>query len=622
MSDEHPSLFTIGATSDINESAHHQPLVSCKFNGVEFPALIDTGSMKSILGKRAFQKISQSCAERNQALPVVRSATNDCISVTGDPLKFSGVTCLKISFPGNSFQYLGNFMICDNVLQSLQCILGWDFLASNGLQLSLAEGSYFLVGPHGGTSLTPLSSCPGKHPSNLSAAISPPLGGPSFTQSSDRGPVFVTLANNVILPPRTESIINARIPASCSDQLGMVCNLDESSELVYATAYSLSQATNRNVPIRILNSSESSTELHQGQKIAKFWPVVESVSVSQCASSDNDICASVTDNTQISPDTLAELHAAISPNLDSQEKAQLLQTLLSFSDVFSNSLGHTTVTAHKVDTGDAHPIRQYPRRLPYHYRDEVDKQVQEMLSQGVVEPSTSPWASPIVLVKKKDGSYRFCVDYRKLNLVTKQDAHPLPRVDDLLDSLNGYKMFSTLDLRSGYWQLSMHPDDREKTAFITHNGLYEFLRMPYGLSTAPATFSRAIDIVLSGLTYEMCLCYFDDVIIFSKNMEDHCHRLQSVLQRFRYHNLRVKASKCSFGADRVTYLGHVVSSQGVHTDPSKTKRVEELSAPSNVDSLRSFFGSCRVLPEIYPPFCNGCFTFDRFAQKEYHLFMD
>ena len=128
----------------------------------------------------------------------------------------------------------------------------------------------------------------------------------------------------------------------------MMCNLDESSELVYATAYCLSQATNRNVPIRILNSSESNTELHQGQKIAKFWPVVESVSVSQCASSDNDICASVTDNTQISPDTLAELHAAISPNLDSQEKAQLLQTLLSFSDVFNNSLGHTTATAHKV----------------------------------------------------------------------------------------------------------------------------------------------------------------------------------------------------------------------------------------------------------------------------------
>ena len=165
-----------------------------------------------------------------------------------------------------------------------------------------------------------------------------------------------------------------------------------------------------------------------------------------------------------------------------------------------------------------------------------------MLSQGVIQPSTSPWSSPIVLVKKKDGSYHFCIDYRKLHLVTKQDANPLPRVDDLLYALNGYNMFSTLDLRSGYWQVSMRSEDREKTAFMTPNGLYEFLRMPYGLSTAPATFSCAISIILSGLTYEMCLCYFDDVIVFSTDIHQHCQRLSTVLQRFRDQNLRVKAS--------------------------------------------------------------------------------
>ena len=154
-----------------------------------------------------------------------------------------------------------------------------------------------------------------------------------------------------------------------------------------------------------------------------------------------------------------------------------------------------------------------------------------------MRPSTSPWASPVVLVKKKDGSYRFCVDYRKLNLVTEQDAHPLPRVDDLIDSLSGHCLFSTLDLRSGYWQVSMSPEDQEKTAFITPNGLYEFLRMPYGLCTAPATFTRALSIILSGLSYDICLCYFDDVIIFSKTITEHCKRLRTVLQRFRDHGL-------------------------------------------------------------------------------------
>ena len=157
--------------------------------------------------------------------------------------------------------------------------------------------------------------------------------------------------------------------------------------------------------------------------------------------------------------------------------------MLSFPDVFNDGLGDTSVLPHGINTGDSLQIKQHPRRLPYHYRGEIHKQVNEMLEKGVIQPSTSPWASPVVLVKKKDGAYRFCVDYRKLNLVTKQDAHPLPRVNDLLDSLNNNKLFRTLDLRSGYGHVSMTSVDREKTAFITPGGLFEFLRMPYGLST-------------------------------------------------------------------------------------------------------------------------------------------
>ena len=167
-----------------------------------------------------------------------------------------------------------------------------------------------------------------------------------------------------------------------------------------------------------------------------------------------------------------------------------------------------------------------------------------MLEQGVIQPSNSPWASPIVLVKKKDGKYRFCVDYRKLNSVTQNDAHPLPRIDDLLDSLHGSVMFSTLDLRSGYWQINMHPDDREKTAFATPDALWEFLRIPFGLSNACATFQLALEIVLSGLTLDTCLCYFDDIIIPSNSLTQQCDRLSAVLTRFRQHNLRVIASKC------------------------------------------------------------------------------
>ena len=221
---------------------------------------------------------------------------------------------------------------------------------------------------------------------------------------------------------------------------------------------------------------------------------------------------------------------------------------------------------------------------------------------GVIQPSTSPWSSPIVLVKKKDGSYRFCIDYRKLNSITKIDAHPLPRVDDLLEALNGNTIFSNLDLCSCYWQVGMHPGDCEKTAFSTPGGLYEFLRLPYGLSNAPATFARAIGIVLSGLTYTECLCYFNDVIIFSKTMPEHCMHLTFVLNRFCQHNLRVKATKCSFGADKVVYLGHTVSHEGIHTDPRKIQVIKALPPPSNLENLRSFLGLAGYYRKFIPDF--------------------
>ena len=193
----------------------------------------------------------------------------------------------------------------------------------------------------------------------------------------------------------------------------------------------------------------------------------------------------------ISAKVRGDLSSAPSSSLDDRGRKLILNTFLKFSDVFEESLGQTQVTSHRIDAGNATLVRQPLRRLPYAFREETKSQVHDMLEQGVIQPSNSPWASPIVLVKKKDGKYRFCVDYRKLNSVTQKDAHPLPRIDDLLDFLHGSVMFSTLDLRSGYWQINMHPDDREKTAFATPDGLWEFLRMPFGLSNACATFSAS-----------------------------------------------------------------------------------------------------------------------------------
>ncbi|PIK59004.1 putative thy-1 membrane glycoprotein isoform X1 [Apostichopus japonicus] len=243
---------------------------------------------------------------------------------------------------------------------------------------------------------------------------------------------------------------------------------------------------------------------------------------------------------------------------------------------------------------------------------EVKQHIRDMLEHGVIKESHSPWAAPIVIVKKKDGSLRFCVDYRKLNAKTRKDAHPLPRIEEALDALNNAQYFSTLDLASGYWQIAMHPSDEEKTAFTTPMGLYEFTRMPFGLTNAPATFQRYMESCLGDLHYETLLIYIDDIIVFSRNFETHLQRLDEVFQRLEKHGLKIKPSKCHLFQEEIGYLGHVVSSKGIATDPEKTAVVEKWEAPRNAKEVRSFLG----LAGYYRRFIKG---FSKIAGPLYDL---
>ena len=209
-------------------------------------------------------------------------------------------------------------------------------------------------------------------------------------------------------------------------------------------AYSVSSANNRSVPVRLINTNNEVCELHKSQGVADFCPINSAMPPDLPATNRQ---ALVGGTLNVSNEVSNELSSALSSTLSPCERNTFLTTLLCYADVFEHSLGHTTAVRHKINTGDSPPIHQRPRRLPYAYRKETDDQIRDMLDQGVIQPSISPWASPIVLVRKKDGKYRLCVDYRKLNSVTKRDARPLPRVHDLLDALQGYDLFITLDLR-------------------------------------------------------------------------------------------------------------------------------------------------------------------------------
>jgi hypothetical protein len=265
-----------------------------------------------------------------------------------------------------------------------------------------------------------------------------------------------------------------------------------------------------------------------------------------------------------------------------------------YQDTFvgpDGKVGTTNLVQHTIDTGEAKPIRQPVRRFGFADRDIEDTELEKLLAEGKIIPSRSPWASPIVLVKKKDGSTRLCCDYRRLNDVTVKDAYPLPRIQDALASLSGSTWFSTMDCAQGYWQIGMAPEDRHKTAICTHKGLFEWTVMSFGLCNAPSTFERAIEAILGDIIWSKCLVYLDDIISLGATWEDQLGNLRAVLDRLRSAGLKLKPSKCCFFTQRVNYLGHVVTDKGVAPDPAKVEAITKWHAPTNIKELRGFLGT-------------------------------
>ena len=288
-------------------------------------------------------------------------------------------------------------------------------------------------------------------------------------------------------------------------------------------------------------------------------------------------------------------------DMEEPKRIQLQEVLLSFPAVLATTPGRTNLVRHHVSVGDAIPIQQKPYRVPYAQRDLVKRELDLMLKADVIRPSVSPWASPIVLVTKKDGDVRFCVDYRKLNQVAKFDAYPMPRTEELIDTIGPAEVISTLDLAKGYWQIPMDEGSKEKTAFTTPFGLYEFQVMPFGLHSAPATFQRMMNYVLRDC-WSFARAYIDDIVIFSRSWQEHIGHLRQVFNCLQEAQLTVNLSKCQFGKSEVHYLGHVIGRGTVKPDPQKLEAVNSYPVPVSKKEVRAFLGLAGYYRRFVPHF--------------------
>jgi hypothetical protein len=299
-------------------------------------------------------------------------------------------------------------------------------------------------------------------------------------------------------------------------------------------------------------------------------------------------------------------------NTTSHEEFQ--HVLQAFAEVFDEPQGlppHRSADHEIPLLPGSKPPNIRPYRMSYNQKNTIEKTIAQLLKNGEIQPSTSPFSSPLILVRKKDKSWRLCVDFRGLNDLTVKNKFPIPVIEDLLDELHGAIIFSKIDLRSGYHQIRMKDEDAHKMAFSTHLGHYEYLVMPFGLSNAPATFQQLMNNLFAKFLRKFVLVFFDDILVYSSSKEQHKQHLKAVLQVLRDNQLKAKLEKCTFGQPSVEYLGHIISGQGVATDPSKIKDIMEWKTPKTLKKLRGFLG----LTGYYRRFIQGYSTI---SQPLYH----
>ena len=411
-------------------------------------------------------------------------------------------------------------------------------------------------------------------------------------------PFYANVRKRTALPPGGMRFVRTDVPCTIGDVWVVTKSFSSQSSREWIIPNCLVTASKRALYIPVVNLSNQPLQWNEGNALATVELLCTSVIPLNTANDVSDsVCSvAVSSSSPPIPDEIKR-NLVVGENVTTEERERLFEHLDRHSDSFVDKKSVPTHgIEHCIDTGDCRPIGSTLRRTSACECRLISSQVNDMLEKDVIERSTSPWAAQVVMVPKKDGSRRFCIDYRPINSKTRRDLYPLPRIDEILERVTsagdkkGDKFMSSLDLKNGFWQVPIRECDREKTAFVTADGLFHFKRMPFGLCNSPATFQRLMDQVLRHLRWTHCLVYLDDIAIFADSFEDHLDRLDAVLTALRAAGLKLNPAKCIFATDSMRYLGHLIDRRGIRPDPRKLEAIDRFPIPRDTSSLKSFLG--------------------------------
>ena len=498
--------------------------------------------------------------------PELIPTTGRIVASNGGELNLYGMAKLQINIQGIHVEH--EFWVCDNEESG---ILGITFMEEANVVIDVGRRRVFI--------------------GNKSVMLFDDKGKPLHSK--------VISSKTVHIPPGREALISGRVCSRRNNNNTSAtlepafCTFRKTGALIARVTVDTSKV---NVPVRVFNPCDEHVTIYKNSTMG-ILTEIDQIKPFEPNTNSQMGCTNTVSNDEV-PEHLADLYSRSVDGLSESEKLKLRFLLSEYSDVFardSYDIGHTDVVTHHIETGNEPPVKQRPRRLPMVQLEELKKQVEDLKSRNIIRESHSNWASNVILVKKKDSTWRLCVDYRELNTKTKnQDPYILPRIDDTLDALAHAQYFCTLDLIQGYHQIELTESSKPKTAFITPRltpSHWEYNYMPFGVQGGPSTFQRLMDKILKGLEYKIALAYLDDIIAFGKTIDECLDRLTIIFERLRKAGLKLKPKKCSLFKREILYLGHVVSHKGVSCDPEKVEAVARWTAPRTVRQVRTFLGT-------------------------------